>query len=113
MVMVGQFKRLQTPSRVSRRDRRVLAGLIAVAVAAIVAGSVLALTAGSTSHAGCVSVTFAGSTGAEQINACGSQAARICASAYAGSITGVPGAELRADCPRAGHPPPQPSPRAP
>jgi len=106
MVMVGQFKRLQTPSPVSGRDRRVLAGLIAVVIAAAVAGTVLALTARSTSRAGCISVTFAGSTGAEQINACGSQAARICASAYAGSITGEPGQELRADCPGAGHPPP-------
>jgi hypothetical protein len=112
MVMVGQWKRLQTPSRVSRRDRRVLAGLIALVVAVAVTGGVLALTASSTSSAGCVNVTFAGSTGAEQINACGNQAARICASAYAGSITGAPGRELRADCARAGHPP-QPAPRKP
>jgi hypothetical protein len=87
MIMIGQSKRLTEPLRWGRREKSVVAVLIA-------------LSSGSPARSDCVEVTFASTLGGATIHACGAHARHVCA---AGASRGIE-PELRAACRRAGFP---------
>jgi hypothetical protein len=64
----------------SRRERRLVQAVGAVAVVLVLAVLVSVVASGSSSRHGCVHATYAGPVGAGQVNACGSQARSLCAS---------------------------------
>ena len=100
MIMIGQSRRLREPLRWGRRERIVIAALLAVSALALAGLGVYALTSGSPARRDCVTVTFAGTLGASQVQGCGERARRICASGA------FPAAayDLRRACARAGFP---------
>jgi hypothetical protein len=101
MIMIDQSKRLSQPLRWGRRERAVVAALLAcVALIAIGLGA-YALTSGAPARKDCIEVTFASTLGGATEHACGAQARRVCASP--GAFRHV-AAELRAACRRAGFP---------
>jgi hypothetical protein len=100
MIMIGQSRRLQQPLRWGRRERLVVATVLAVAVAALIGLGVYALTSGAPARRDCVSVTFASSVGGAELHGCGERARKICAS---GAFPGI-AEELRVACARAGFP---------
>jgi hypothetical protein len=93
--------------RFSRRERRLLAGVLA-AVLALVVVVVIALGSGSpTSGNGCVHVNLPYSTGGSEIYACGAQARTMCASVgRPGAYTGATAARVANECRKAGVPVP-------
>ncbi len=101
MIMIDQSKRLSEPLRWGRRERAVVAALLAC-VALVVAGlGAYALTSGAPARRDCIEVTFASTLGGATEHACGAQARTVCASP--GAFRGVAD-ELRAACRRAGYP---------
>ncbi len=99
--MFEQSRRLSEPLPRGRRERTVVAILLAcVAVAAIALGA-FALTSGAPSRADCISLTFASTLGGAQLHECGAAARHVCAEP--GSYPQI-AQELRADCRRAGFP---------
>src|ERR1700726_2129395 len=98
MIMIGQQRRLQQPLRWSRRERVVVATVLAATIAALAALGIYALTSGSRPRHDCITVTFASSVGGAQLQGCGERARKICAS---GDFPGV-AEDLRAACRRAG-----------
>jgi hypothetical protein len=101
MIMQDQSKRLSEPLRWGRRERTIVAALLAcVALAAIGLGA-FALTSGAPARKDCIEVTFASTLGGAIEHACGGRARTVCASP--GPFRSV-AAELRASCRRAGFP---------
>jgi hypothetical protein len=100
MVMFEQSRRLSEPLRWGRREKTIVAGLLAAVVLALVAVGVYALTKSSPARAGCIDVTFASTLGGADLKACGGQARQICASGSFRSIAH----ELQAACEHAGLP---------
>lgn len=80
MIMIGHSRRLEQPLRWGRRERRVVAAMLALTVAAVVGLGVYALSSGGRARRDCVSVTFASSVGGAELQGCGERARRICAS---------------------------------
>ena len=78
--MFEQSRRLSQPLRWGRREKTIVAVLVACAVLAAVGLGAFALAGGSASRKGCISVTFASTLGGAQLRACGAQARSICAS---------------------------------
>ena len=83
MPLEGHFQRVNTPLRkLTRRERNVVGGGLAVTVVAI--ALLLLLTAGDSKPPpapGCISVPIAGRTGAELVHRCGIEARELCARA--------------------------------
>ncbi len=101
MIMMDRSKRLSEPLRWGRRERTVIAVLLAcVALSAIGLGA-YALTSGAPARRDCIEVTFASTLGAATEHACGARARRVCATP--GAFRHV-AAELRAACRHAGFP---------
>jgi hypothetical protein len=98
MVMYEQSRRLREPLRWGRREKTVLAAVLAVVVLGLGALVVYGLSSGAPARADCVSVTFPSTLGAGQANGCGAKARAICAS---GAFKGVE-EELQHACARAG-----------
>jgi len=98
MVMFEQSRRLSEPLRWGRREKGVVAALLAVAVLAVGGLVAYAATSGGRSRTDCVDVTFASTLGGAELKACGQRARAICAS---GSFPNIR-SELRAACGRAG-----------
>jgi hypothetical protein len=109
MIMIGHSRRLQQPLRWGRRERIVVAAVLAVTLAAVIGLGAYALTGGAPARRDCVSVTFPSTLGGAQLEGCGERARRICAS---GDFRGI-AQELRAACARAGFPFRAPARRAP
>jgi hypothetical protein len=101
MIMQDQSKRLAEPLRWGRRERTVIAALLACVVLAVVGLGVFAVTSGAPARKDCIEVTFASTLGGATEHACGTQARTVCATP--GAFKGV-AAELRAACRRAGFP---------
>ncbi len=101
MIMQDQSRRLSEPLRWGRRERTVVAALLACVALAAVGLGVYALTGGSPARRDCIELTFASTLGGATVHACGAQARAICATP--GAFHSV-AAELRADCRRAGLP---------
>lgn len=101
MVLVGHSKRLAEPLPWSRRERTIVAVLLAC-VALLAAGmGAYALTGGAPARRDCIEVTFASTLGGATEHSCGGQARTVCASP--GAFRSV-AEELRAQCERAGFP---------
>jgi hypothetical protein len=101
MIMQDQSKRLAEPLRWGKRERTVVAALLACVVLAVVGLGVFAVTSGAPARKDCIEVTFASTLGGATEHACGAQARTVCATP--GAFKGV-AAELRAACRRAGFP---------
>jgi hypothetical protein len=99
MIMENRSRRLREPLRWGRREKTVVAGLLACAVLAVAGLGAYALTSGSRARRDCVDVTFASTLGGATLHACGSQARRACASGGRGIEE-----DLRVACRRAGFP---------
>jgi hypothetical protein len=100
MIMQDRSKRLSEPLRWGRREKAVVASLLACVVLAAIGLGIFALTSGSREPSDCVDVTFAGTLGAARLHACGARAKTMCAS------PGTPKeilAPLRTACRRAGY----------
>jgi hypothetical protein len=91
----------------STRERRLIAGVLAV-VAALLAGLVISLSTGGKSSAhGCIYATIPAATGAEQIDRCGSAARSICGStATPGAFAPEAARAIAVECRKAGLPTP-------
>ena len=77
MPVEGQWQRANTP--LSRRDKRLLVALAALAVAgAITVGVVFATRSSSLPEAGCISVDVPSTMGGARLRNCGRAAHRFC-----------------------------------
>jgi hypothetical protein len=102
MIMQDQSRRLSEPLPWGRRERTIVAVLLACAVATVIGLGVYALTgSGTNARRGCIEVTFASTLGGATEHACGAQARTVCATP--GAFRSVAD-ELRAACQRAGFP---------
>ncbi len=101
MIMQDQSRRLSEPLPWGRRERTVVAVLLACAVATVIGLGAYALTSGAPARRGCIEVTFASTLGGAIEHACGAQARTVCATP--GAFRSV-AEELRAACRRAGFP---------
>jgi len=99
--MQDQSRRLSEPLRWGRRERTIVAGLLACVVLAAIGLGAYALTSGAPPRRDCIEVNFASTLGGATEHACGSQARQVCATP--GAFKHV-AAELRASCRRAGFP---------
>jgi len=101
MIMIDQSKRLSQPLRWGRRERTVVAVLLACVALAVIGLGAYAVTSGAPPRKDCIEVTFASTLGGATEHACGGQARTVCASPGAFKSTA---AQLRAACRRAGFP---------
>jgi len=101
MIMIDQSKRLSQPLRWGRRERTVVAVLLACVALAVIGLGAYAVTSGAPPRKDCIEVTFASTLGGATEHACGGQARTVCASPCAFKSTA---AQLRAACRRAGFP---------
>jgi hypothetical protein len=100
MIMFEQSRRLHEPLRWGRREKLVVACLVACVAVAAVTLIVFAASGGAPARADCVDVTFPSTVGAANIHACGARAREVCAS---GAYRGVED-ELRRACRGTGFP---------
>jgi hypothetical protein len=101
MIMIDQSRRMSEPLRWGRRERAIVASLLACVVLVAVGLGVFALTGGAPARRDCIEVTFASTLGGATEHACGEQAREVCASPQAFKRSA---AELHAACRRAGFP---------
>jgi hypothetical protein len=101
MIMIDQSRRLSEPLHWGRRERAVVAALLACVALAVIGLGAYALTSGAPARKDCIEVTFASTLGGATEHACGAQAREVCASPGAFRSAA---AELRAACRRAGFP---------
>lgn len=90
MPLEGHYKRVNTPlRRLTRRERNVAIGAVALSVIAILA--VVLATAGNSepkAGPGCIYAIIPGVMGAEPVDACGQQAEFVCAKHTTGTQPG-------------------------
>jgi hypothetical protein len=101
MIMMDQSKRLSEPLRWGKREKTVVATVLACTLAVVLALGAYALTSGAPARKDCIEVNFASTLGGATEHACGAQARRVCASPD--SFQHV-AAELAESCRRAGFP---------
>jgi hypothetical protein len=101
MIMIDHSRRLSEPLRWGRRERTLVAALLACVTLAAVGLGVYALVPGAPPRRDCIEVTFASTLGGATEHACGAPARAVCASP--GAFRGV-ASELRLACLRAGFP---------
>jgi hypothetical protein len=101
MIMYDQSRRLSEPLRWGRRERIVVAVLLACVALAAAGLGAYALSSGAPARRDCIEVTFASTLGGATEHACGAQARTVCASPRAFKSVAD---ELRAACRRAGFP---------
>jgi hypothetical protein len=94
-------RRLSEPLPWGRRERTVVAVLLACVALAGVGLLAFGVSGGAPARRDCIEVTFASTLGGAVEHACGAQARAVCASP--GAFRGI-AAELRAACVRAGFP---------
>jgi hypothetical protein len=101
----GHAESIGLGRRLSVREKRLLAGVLA-ALGALVIVLVIALSSGGQSSArGCIYVTIPADTGAQEISQCGAAARETCASARApGAFTAQAAQAVAAECRKAGLP---------
>jgi len=103
----AETMRLRAGGPLTPRERRLIAGVLAL-VAALVVGLVISFSSGNKSSAhGCIYLTIPAATGAEQIDSCGAQARSICTStAKPGAFAPAAARSIAAECRKAGVPTP-------
>ncbi len=79
MIMQDQSKRLSEPLRWGRREKRIVATLLACVALVAVGLGAFALTSGAPARKDCIEVNFASTLGGATEHACGAQARRVCA----------------------------------
>ena len=99
MIMHEQSRRLSEPLRWGRREKTIVAVLVACVVLGLVGLGAYALSSGSAGRKDCVSLTFASTLGGGRLHACGAEGKSICASAASYRAYG---ADLRSACAHAG-----------
>jgi hypothetical protein len=106
LVFVPQHAHLAVSGpRLSRRERWLIGGVLAVVAALVLALAISLATAGPTSSHGCIYVTIPAATGAQEINQCGGTARSTCASALRpGSFPAQSARVVAAECRKAGLP---------
>jgi hypothetical protein len=99
----AQQVRLRRP--ISKRERWMIAGVLAT-LGALAIGLVIALaTPGPKSGRGCIYLTYAGPVGGQQISQCGASARALCQSPpVPGSLASQVGPALATECRKAGLP---------
>jgi hypothetical protein len=101
VILMDHSRRLSEPLPWGRRERTVVAVLLACVALAGVGFVAYALSSGGPARRDCIEVTFASTLGGATEHACGAQARAVCASPDAFRSVA---AELRAACVRAGFP---------
>jgi len=101
MIMFEQSRRLSEPLRWEKREKTIVAILLACVVLALAGLGGYALTSGGPARKDCIEVNFASTLGGATEHACGPRARRVCASPEAFKHVA---AELRESCRRAGFP---------
>jgi hypothetical protein len=98
MVMFEQSRRLSQPLRWGRREKTLIALVLACALLA--AGALLAfgLSSGAPARADCIDLSFPSTLGAAEVKGCGAEARTLCAS---GAYKGIKH-EMQLACERAG-----------
>jgi hypothetical protein len=101
----GHAQAVAAPRRLTRRERRLIAGVLAVAAALAIVLAISIGTGGSASAHGCIHATVPGAVGAEEIDQCGAQARATCLTAERpGSFTPASARVVAAECRKAGLP---------
>jgi hypothetical protein len=96
-------RRLAPGRSLSSRERGILRGVGAVAVALIVAVAISLASGGRSSGHGCIHAVFPGPVGAEVLDRCGTAARSLCGSAAEQSGYGPEGRRtIAAECRKAG-----------
>lgn len=101
--MFEQQRRLSQPLRWGRREKTIVAALVACVVLALIGLGVYAATSGAPARADCISVTFPSQLGAAELHACGGQARHICAAGAVGAYKAIE-QPLGSACRHAGYP---------
>jgi hypothetical protein len=101
----GHAQVLTGPRRLTVREKRLIAGVLAVVAAIVVALVISIATAGSASGHGCIHTTIPGAVGAQEIDQCGAQARATCQTVdQPGSFTAPSARVVAAECRKAGLP---------
>src|SRR5205823_911843 len=99
----GHGQTIAVRSALSRRERWMIGGVLAVVAVVAAALAISFASAGRTSSRGCIYATIPGVVGAQEINRCGADARATCASALApGSFTRQAAVVIAAQCRKAG-----------
>jgi hypothetical protein len=99
MVMYEQSRRLNQPLKWGRRERTIIAIVLACTALAAAALVAYGVKSGAPARKDCVDVVFASTLGGADLRGCGSKARKICASG--GTFHSIR-PELEAACRRAG-----------
>lgn len=101
----GHAQTLAAPRQLSRREKRLIAGVLAVVAAIVLVLAVSISVGGQASAHGCIHATVPGAVGAQEIDQCGAQARATCQSAERpGSFTPGSARVIAAECRKAGLP---------
>ena len=101
----GHAEAISGPRRLTARERRLIAGVLAVVAALAVALAISIAGAGSASGHGCIRATIPGAVGAQEIDLCGAEARATCQTVrQPGSFTAASARVLAAQCRKAGLP---------
>ncbi len=101
MIMQNQSRRLSEPLQWGRREKTIVAVVLACAALAAIGLGAFALTKGAPARTDCITLTFASTLGGAEVHQCGAQARATCATP--GAFHGI-AAEFRKACERAKFP---------
>jgi hypothetical protein len=101
MIMQDQSRRLREPLQWGRREKTVVAVMLACVAAGAIALAAFALTKGAPARADCITLSFASTLGGAEVHQCGARARATCA--IPGAFHSIQ-AEFRAQCEHAGFP---------
>jgi hypothetical protein len=101
----GHAEALQVRRGLTRRERWIIGGVLAVVAAVVVSIAIAFATAGPSSGHGCIYATIPGPVGAAQVSECGAVARSTCATVNApGAYAPAAARTIAAQCRKAGLP---------
>jgi hypothetical protein len=101
----GHAAAVFSPRRLGRRERWMIASVLALVLAGVVVLVISIGSSGQKSGSGCLDVTIAGPIGGEELYRCGAEARSLCASVgHHGGITGAPANDVAQACRKLGLP---------
>jgi hypothetical protein len=99
LIMPPAEQRAAGPGRLSKRERRLLAGVGALTIALVVAVAISFAARAPATGRGCLHATYAGPVGAEEISRCGAAARELCATLMApGGFSGDAQRTIAGEC---------------